>query len=227
MKISNLASYLIGFLQTDGHYYKNTRNRGRMSIELSDDDEDIIYEIAKMISCNYSIKKRNRKITIKNKKGKIYKYDKNYISLNVYDKEFRDFFESCGVLSGNKSDYISPPLHIDTLSIDDYIRGLYDGDGSLGFTANNFPFVSLVTSSDAIASFIMDYISILTGKKRKNINPNTRDKVYNITITKEDAVVFCEKIYCESAISLNRKKQMSNEIIKWVRPINMRIRKMK
>lgn len=35
-------AYLFGFIQTDGHLYNNTCNRGRLSIEVSKKDEAIL-----------------------------------------------------------------------------------------------------------------------------------------------------------------------------------------
>ena len=35
-------AYLFGFIQTDGHLYNNTRDRGRLSIEIHKQDEDIL-----------------------------------------------------------------------------------------------------------------------------------------------------------------------------------------
>jgi hypothetical protein len=40
-------SYLIGLLQTDGNVYETTRNRGRITLELSEKDCDIIEKINK------------------------------------------------------------------------------------------------------------------------------------------------------------------------------------
>ena len=36
-------SYLYGFLQADGNLYEQSRNRGKLSIEISKRDENIIY----------------------------------------------------------------------------------------------------------------------------------------------------------------------------------------
>jgi hypothetical protein len=96
------------------------------------------------------------------------------------------------------------------------------GDGSLGFTKNGLPFVSFVTISTEMADFLTDIISEITGKPKKDTNPNTRDKAYNIMILKEDAVTFCEKIYYNDCLSIDRKYNISKEIIKWIRPPEMK-----
>ncbi|MEA5567319.1 hypothetical protein [Anabaena sp. UHCC 0399] len=35
-------AYLFGFIQTDGHLYNNTRDRGCLSIEINKQDEHIL-----------------------------------------------------------------------------------------------------------------------------------------------------------------------------------------
>jgi hypothetical protein len=51
---------------------------------------------------------------------------------------------------------------------------------------------------------------------------NKRDNIYNIVITKEDAIKFCNEIYYDSCLSINRKKEKSEIIKKWIRPENMK-----
>ena len=155
MEINNTLSYLIGLFQTDGNQYKmKDGKKGKFVIELSSKDEDIIINIKDYISYNYSISKRNKDTIIKDKK-----YNSDYIKLSVCDYEFRSFLYEHGVPYGKKSKTIKPPLHIKNLSIKDYIRGLYDGDGSLGLTSNGFPFISFTTDSDDIAEYLNKYIS--------------------------------------------------------------------
>ena len=106
--------------------------------------------------------------------------------------------------------------------IDDYIRGLYDGDGSLWFTKNNYPYISIVTKSDDIANFLISYISNITNKPLKTLNKNKRYNIYNITIHKEDAILLCEKLYYNDCLSINRKYNITKNIMSCVRPENMK-----
>lgn len=53
-------AYLFGFIQTDGHLYTNTRDRGRLSIEVSKIDEDILWAFKSLIPFNSSITERVR-----------------------------------------------------------------------------------------------------------------------------------------------------------------------
>ena len=184
-------------------------------MELSIRDEDIINKICKLIKYNYKISKRKRITNF----GEI-----ETITLAVHDINFRYLLSDWGVPSGKKSETISPPLHKKELSINDYIRGLYDGDGSLGYTKQNFPYVSLTTKSEMIKDFIIKFICEITGKPLKLPQKNKRDSIYNICIFKEDAVSFCNYIYPENCLSINRKYENAQKIKKWIRPLAMKKR---
>lgn len=114
IKLQNpFYAYLFGLIQTDGHLYQNTRNRGRLSIELNERDETILLEIQKLLPFNSSIRKRTRTTN----------FGTNTTScLNIYDKKFRDILEVWGMPSGKKSKLIKPPLT--KFSKVDYFRGL-------------------------------------------------------------------------------------------------------
>lgn len=216
MEINNDISYMIGIFQTDGSMSLYERNRGKFQLELSLKDEDIIYKLKNIIPYKSLIKKRKRLTSIKE-----HKYNNETISLCVYDLNFRNELLNWGIPYGKKSKIIKPPLYIKNLSIKDYIRGLYDGDGSLGMTSKNIPYVSFTTDSDDIVNFLKEYISKITNKPLKNIKRNIRDNIYNISITKEDAVKFCNEIYYDGCLSLDRKYQKSIDVKKWVRPVDM------
>lgn len=216
MEVNIHTSYLIGLFQSDGTMYQGINNKGRAQLEVSSKDEDIIYKIKEIIPYNYGIKKRIRNILLKNKN-----YESETISITIYNKNFRNFLEMNGVSYGKKSKNIGVP-NTEKLYTIDYIRGLFDGGGSLGFTKNGFPFVGFVTESEKIKDYLLNFISNITNKPLKENNRNKRDNLYNIVIYKEDAVKFCNIVYYENCLSLNRKYLKSRYIINWVRPLNMK-----
>jgi hypothetical protein len=219
MEINKEVSYMIGLFQTDGTLYKQykDRNKGKFQIEISDKDKDIINKIVKYIPYNYGIRKRTRNTKINNRD-----YIKDYISLSVSNLEFRTFLNESGIPYGKKSQIIKPPLHLKDLSIKDYVRGLYDGDGSLGLDSKGIPFISFTTDSDGIANFLVDYISKLTNKPKKKLNRNKRDNIYNIVITKEDAQVLTKELYYGGCLSIKRKKNKAKDVLNWIRPKDMK-----
>jgi len=216
MKINKDTSYLIGLFQSDGSMSKGAGNKGKAQLEISVKDEDIIYKIKDIIPYNYGIRKRARNIVIKEKK-----YLHESINISICNIEFRKFLEDNGVPYGKKSKIIEVPKS-ENLARLDYIRGLFDGDGSLGFTKTGFPYVGFVTESEKIKDYLLKFFSEITGKSLKENNRNKRDNLYNIVIYKEDAVKFCDIIYYKNCLSLNRKYNISREIINWIRPLDMK-----
>jgi hypothetical protein len=73
-------SYMFGFMQTDGHLSKNTRNRGRLAIELQVSDRSLLERLQALVSVNSSIKERTRDTNFK--KNSTWKEVKDYINTN-------------------------------------------------------------------------------------------------------------------------------------------------
>lgn len=196
-------SYFIGFAMMDGHFQENTRNRGKMSIELSDRDYDILSKFRDLFN-NSSITHRIRDTNFKD----------NYktVTFNIYNKEIRDEFINIGFKYGSKRFFI--PKNIITR---DFWRGIIDADGSLGFMRSGRPFVSLVISDEFMKDEYLLLIQMITGKS-KDVNRNKRDNIYNIMITDEDAQELVKFLYYdENCLAIDRKINKAQEILEWKR----------
>lgn len=206
-------SYLIGFGQADGHLSSNTRNRGQFSIELKKEDGDILIKFKELVPVNSSITFRTRKTNFK----KI----SETITWTVCFKSFRDTINFYGIPYGKKSNLIEPPKkeYIEK----DYWRGIIDADGSLGVTKQGYPFLSLVTASEKLYNSFSALIFKETNFKI-NLQPNTRDNVYNITLYKEKAQKLISFLYYENCLCLNRKKEKANICLNWERPETLKTR---
>lgn len=203
-------SYIFGLFQTDGHLSEQTQNRGRFSIELDIKDEDIINKLKEIITENSYISYRKRETNFGQSKT---------AKLSVYDWKFREMIKSYGFPVGKKSDEIAPPS-IDYIEVD-YIRGLIDGDGSIGMTSSGFPIFGFTTKSETLKKYMLNFIYKHTGK-RKKINKNKRDGCYNICLYKEDAIKITNVLYYDEALSIKRKYNNAKLISKWKRPANMK-----
>lgn len=203
-------SYLIGFIQGDGHLSTQSRNRGRMTIELAAKDIDILDKIEKLLSEQqiHVIRYTRIRDTNFSKKSKS-------VSLSVFNWEFRKHISKY-IPYGKKSETVRPPINIPNFKKYDYIRGITDADGSLGITSLNRPFWSLCTSSEYIKSFLLKEIEDCLGII-KRINKTKRDNVYNITLFDEAAVTFINLLYKNSTIFLDRKYSKYLDIQNWVR----------
>lgn len=203
--------YLFGLIQADGHLYQNSRNRGRLSIELGKRDEKLLIELQKRFPFNSTISYRTRKTN----------FSDEYVSVvwSVYDKSFRKFLVKNGIPYGRKSEIISIPLN--EYSKADYFRGLIDGDGSLGLTANGFPFLSFITASSEIAKEYLGFLKSITAKEKSSVK-NKRDNVFNIAVYKEDAQKLVKNLYYKDCLALPRKIQKAKEVLNWKRPKTMK-----
>jgi hypothetical protein len=204
-------AYLFGFLQADGHLYQNTRNRGRVTIEVSAKDISVLREFSLLIPFYSSVTTRTRRTN----------FSKEHVSAcwSVHDQRFRRSLLALGFPAGKKSDLAAMPDV--EVSKDDYFRGLIDADGSLGMTANGFPFLSLVTTSEPLANAFAGFILEIAGK-HKRVARNARDRIYNITVFKEDAQLMAAKLYYAGCLGLSRKIQKAEDVSRWRRPANMR-----
>lgn len=206
-------AYIFGLLQTDGHLRETTRNRSQITLEISNKDVDIIIAIRSIlasIGVKSSFMQRTRDTQFKS----------NYTTCGfcVCNYHFKEHLKRIGLPAGSKSTIISEPQNI--LKID-YYRGIIDGDGSLGVTHKNFPFISLVTSSEALAMSYINFIQEICGV-HKTCSRNKRDNIYNISLFKEHAQTMIRTLYYTDCLSLKRKYQKATEALTWIRPAKMR-----
>lgn len=204
-------SYLIGFVSGDGHLSASTRNRGRLAIELAATDKEILERLQKIIPGYSSITPRTRDTNFKDA------YES--VILSVCGLKFRRWLVSCGIPYGNKSRIIAPPTK--RFSKVDFLRGLIDADGSLGFTKTNVPFVSLVTSSDAMKDFVVGFARTHLGRE-KLVQRNARDDVYNLCFFAEDAQALARLLYDSPCLALARKVEAASKIRLWERPAGVK-----
>ncbi|KKM79896.1 hypothetical protein LCGC14_1345390 [marine sediment metagenome] len=208
-------SYIIGFLQGDGHHRSESGNRGRIQIELSFRDKDILDKLSDVfnqLAIHVGRGERTRDTNFK----------KNFSASSLFlcDLELREELREY-VPIGKKSRNIKPPIDMLGFNRYAYIRGLSDADGSLGMTGDNKPFWSLCTSSEYIKEFIISDIK-KTLNFDKRLSRNKRDGVYNIVLYSEDAVIYTKMLYGNTSLRLDRKYNKFCEIQKWVRTTTKR-----
>ncbi|MGW3460814.1 LAGLIDADG family homing endonuclease [Streptomyces olivaceoviridis] len=204
-------AYMFGFLQADGHLSYQSRKRGRLAVEISVRDIDLLRQFQKLTPYNSNITERTRSTN--------FATTHTAAIWSLHSLEARTRINELGLPYGRKSETISPPSV--AFSRRDYLRGLIDADGSVGFTSKGFPFVSLTTASSAIASFLCDYAGEVTGAER-NAKRNARDEVYNILYMMELAQRLAADLYYPGCLSLERKRATADSLSAWARPAGMR-----
>lgn len=200
---TDIHAYFYGYALADANLRENTRNRGCLSFEIKSSDIDILKELSNKMQWQSSFCFRKRVTNF----GPI-----ETCSLKFFDINLRKQLMNYGFPAGKKSDICDVP----NCEYDEnaFWRGFLDGDGSLGLTAQNKPFVSLVTTSDKIASAYLDFIEKITGEVKHN-NRNKRDNAYNIAVFNEMAVIMVNEIYAGKDLSIERKKNKAKEILDW------------
>ncbi|MEU5053390.1 hypothetical protein [Streptomyces sp. NPDC021096] len=203
-------AYMFGFLQADGHLSAGTRQRGRLSVELSYRDIDILRAFQELCPYNSTITERTRATN----------FSESHRSAiwNVYSLEARNRLVELGLPYGKKSTGITPPRV--PFSRSDYLRGVIDADGAVGFTAQGLPFVSLATTSTAIATYLCRYTKLTLGI-HKLTSRNARDRAYNIMYMREAGVAVADHLYHPGGLALERKRSAAAEVSAWVRPAHM------
>ncbi|WP_208033616.1 LAGLIDADG family homing endonuclease [Streptomyces cyanogenus] len=204
-------AYMFGFLQADGHLYRGTGQKGRLTVELKARDIDLLYRFKHLTPYNSSVTERTRSTN----------YADNYHSATwtLSSLEARTKLNELGLPYGRKSKTIAPPRS--SFAERDYLRGLIDADGSVGYTGQGWPLLSLTTSSAAIGTYLCSYARETTGTER-TIKRNARDGVFNISYEKEVAQTLTALLYYPGCMSLGRKQVKADAIASWRRPLDMR-----
>ncbi|MFG3340128.1 LAGLIDADG family homing endonuclease [Glycomyces sp. NPDC048151] len=200
------VAYLIGLLQTDGTHGGSLDVKGKVTLELAARDEAVLPRLAAVIPCYTSIRHRTRDTNF----SKAYES----VTLSFYDQDTRKALAALGVPPGRKSRSIAPPRQ--PFSRADYVRGVLDGDGSVGFTAKGLPFVSLVTASPALAEFFCEVLQEVCGVAR-TARQNQRDGVANIIVVNTAAAKLATWAwYSPDALSIDRKLRAATQVAAWV-----------
>ncbi|MFD8288181.1 hypothetical protein ACFV2B_08100 [Streptomyces lavendulae] len=203
-------AYMFGFLQADGHLSQQSRQRGRLTVELNVRDIDLLREFQRLTPYNSSVSERTRSTN--------FAESSHTATWAVCALEARTIVNELGIPYGRKSKAITPPRV--EFSRRDYLRGIIDADGSLGYTGQGLPFVSLTTASTAIGAYLCHYVKKLTGAER-TIKRNARDGVYNVIYTKEPSMELAAHLYYDGCLALERKKASAAALSTWLRPADM------
>jgi len=204
-------AYLFGLLQTDGSHTQGTRNRGRIQLELAGSDAALLEQLVSLCPWHSTVRYRTRDTNFRAD------YQSAVWTLSSWDARIE--LTDLGFPPGPKSHSASPPIvpHSER----DYLRGLIDGDGSLGFTSAGRPFVSFVSASEPLARYVEARFEALTGVRRRT-NRTARDGLFNPMLQSEAAVAVATHLYHPGDLALARKAEVSSAVSAWVRPATMR-----
>ncbi|MFC8955714.1 LAGLIDADG family homing endonuclease [Streptomyces sp. NPDC057101] len=205
-------AYMFGFLQADGHLSQGTGRKGRLTAEINARDIHILHEFQRLTPYYSSVTERVRTTN--------FAKQHHSATWTLCALEARTVINELGIPYGKKSWIIRPPRG--DFSRPDYLRGVIDADGSLGWTAEGIPFLSFTSASTALAAYLCHYAKKITGAERI-ARRNARDQVYVITYYKEQAQQLAEHLYYPGCLALDHKKANAASIQTWTRPADMKI----
>lgn len=203
-------SYIVGFLQGDGYFVnRGDGGAGTIGFELGYKDIELRNKIYSLLSKDFKCRKWERT------RNTNFKKEVKSCIFETTNRQFINFMRPL-LPSGKKSHKVKPPVKEGWFISKDYLRGLYDADGSLGCNNKGSLFISLCSNSEAIKDFVTSEISKVI-EFDMSINRNKRDKVYNITLHNERARDFASYLYKDSNIFLDRKYNKWLKMPLWVR----------
>lgn len=200
-------AYMFAFFQGDGHLFETTRNRGRLSVELSVRDESILHEFSALMPCRTFVSYRTRETNFARRSATAVWF--------LHDRTVREDLKELGLPPGRKCETIQPPLV--PYSARDYLRGWIDADGSVGVTGAGRAFVSLTTRSEAIKDLFIQHVETVTGR-RKVATRNRRDGVFNLVVLGWMAYDLADDLYYPNCLALARKYVAARRIVEGPRP---------
>lgn len=203
-------AYMFGFLQADGHLAQGAGQKGRLTVEINARDVALLEEFQRLTPYNSSITRRTRSTN--------FAAVSHTATWSLCALEARTRLNDLGLPYGRKSKRITPPRL--PFSRRDYLRGVIDADGSVGFTKDGLPFVGLTTASTAIAAYLCHYTKRVFGIQRL-AKRNARDNVYNVLFMREAGVALARHLYTPDCLALARKKASAEEVSTWQRPADM------
>lgn len=194
-------AYWFGFLFADGGLSYNPINRNyELNLELKDEDYKHIEKFIQYMDCNLKVNFRQRRTKLCPNLSKL-------AFVRIYSKEISDNLISNGfVLNKGKNNFSMP--NIEKSLIKHFIRGFFDGDGSIYYynirncwqgniTCHCKSFLEEIRNylfENNINSYITSYI---------NQNNNT---IYQLQIKgKKNAIKYFDFIYKDCNVYLDRK----------------------
>ncbi|WEG18632.1 LAGLIDADG family homing endonuclease [Alkalihalophilus pseudofirmus] len=211
---SNNMAYILGFICADGcvhtHYdEKLNKSKNVVIISLEKSDIEILHKIKDEIGYEGEVHTY---------KSKGFNKESHYCTLRMNSVQLVKSLKSLGVTERKSLTIKMPPVPEEYQL--DFIRGYFDGDGSVGgqYPSNSFGikttkqqirFRLFSGSRDIIES--MELILRNKGLKKKNINKQR--SVYEILYSTKESIKIYNMMYYDGCLHLYRKKKKFDELI--------------
>lgn len=201
---SHNGAWLLGFLAADGYLPDTNGAKNRITISLAEIDKEVLELIKKELEYE----------------GPINEYESSsgypFVSLSFTSKILREKIESYNIVNNKtfKLNYL--PANLPEKYILDFIRGFFDGDGSIYAIEKEKKIgMSFTCASDIFLQEIAEYLSKEFKVSIPKINSSQRvHTIYDIRYYKKDSIILGDKFYNHNYLSLPRKQKKYFELVK-------------
>lgn len=192
-KESSNMYYILGLIYTDGNLPINNKN----SFIISNTDKKLLEDIKLELKFSGKIIEETHNV-----------YNKKIYKLQVTSEQIRKDLENFG-LHPNKTFDLKFP-NIPENYIRDFIRGLWDGDGSVSLVKpKNKPSYLLISNFVcANEEFIKDVLKFLPIGKKKIYSRTRKNILYSINLRAFDSIKIKNFLYYDNCLCMKRKRDI-------------------
>lgn len=189
-------AWMLGFIYADGYI---DSSKTKLKFTLAEKDKDVLEKIKSILRSNSPIKrKEGRQI-----KGTDY-FGSSTVTLMISNAQICQDLEKHGAFY-KKSLKLQFPLFLKDELIRHFIRGYFDGDGSITFGRHDFPKISIASNKEFLEGI---HNILLKENITSSIYASNRSKVNSLEINAKSSVEkFLNYIYKDSSIFMERKYQ--------------------
>lgn len=196
---SEEKAYWLGFLAADGCISKRNRSNDRLTFTLSlaEKDYDHLLKFKEILNLNIlPTQNVHRPKSIKFKKSEYISY-----SYRLHSTKFCQDLINKGVTQ-RKSLTLEPPKNVPDALVRHWIRGYFDGDGSVFLDKREHLRVSIAGTKE-----VLEFINLFG-----NLNKNLRKRCnfFSLRVSSNKAYKLLHQLFNESNIFLERKYSVWN-----------------
>lgn len=201
-------AYVLGILYADGNNFVKGVSSYEVSIALQEEDREILEKIKDLISPTTSLKFIN----------KLRPTHKNQYLLKVNSKIISNQLTNLGCIPNKSLKLTWPKWLIDNL-IQHFIRGYFDGDGSLWAKqptdTGQIDYGFSITSTENFCDFIKEYLANMNIHCTKNIISNGITTTIAVGGNKQVKKVL-DWMYQDATIYMQRKYNKYQKFLKYL-----------
>lgn len=163
---SREMAYVLGFLYADGDITDSVKSSRTQYIKFSSKDKDVIEKIKFILEAEHPIHCRPPRITL-HRDGKFYKSSELFY-LRIGSRRMFSDLRKIG-LTPNKSKVLRFPNTIPDKYLNGFIRGYFDGDGSIVFNRKRWIRVVFTSGGKDFLEQLSDKLSRCLGIRKRPI----------------------------------------------------------